>query len=278
MVESFSGPIWRLVEDCAHDLTTGGLTPFTRGDLITCVQRKNPRYGPDSINPIIQGLTDNLRGGAQGTVGKNVLHSVGRGLFQLRDQRHACQPGPTVFSAHRTRKHDEAKRNVRRRQSADEQSSRPRSSIRLDRFSFAHVVDISPERRSDGQICEYLPQRRYRNEDGIPLNRYGQGPFCKFRIPSDMYMSGVYAITVDGDTRYIGECQSLTDRFNMGYGNISPRNCFVGGQETNCRINKLVLDAASEAKEISLWFHRTSDYKRVEAQLRDIVRPIWNRV
>lgn len=33
---------------------------------------------------MIQGITDNLKGGAPGTVGKNILHGVSRGQFVLR--------------------------------------------------------------------------------------------------------------------------------------------------------------------------------------------------
>src|SRR4051812_34607703 len=75
--------IWGLIQRCAEELTRNGVTPFSRGQLIRCIQRTNPEYGPDSINPIIQGITDNLRGGAPGAVGKNTLHSVSRGQFVL---------------------------------------------------------------------------------------------------------------------------------------------------------------------------------------------------
>ena len=77
-------PIWRLLEDCAQELTAAGRSPFTRGDLISCIQAIDPSIGPDSINPIIQGITDNLKGGAPGAVGKDILHSVARGQFVLR--------------------------------------------------------------------------------------------------------------------------------------------------------------------------------------------------
>jgi len=58
--------IWEIVHRCAQDLDKSGNTPFTRGDIIKCVQRGIPNCNPDSINPIIQGLTDNLHGGAPG--------------------------------------------------------------------------------------------------------------------------------------------------------------------------------------------------------------------
>ncbi len=91
-------------------------------------------------------------------------------------------------------------------------------------------------------------------------------------------MSGVYAITAGDDVKYIGECQRLSERYNMGYGNISPRNCFVGGQETNCRINNLILNEAAAGASLVLWFLKTDNFKRIEQELRSSKRPPWNRV
>ena len=96
-------PIWQLLQDCAREHTQNGNSPVTRGDLIACVQRTDPSIGAGSINPMIQGITDNLRGGAPGAVGKNILHSVGRGLFELRrlEAAHPGQPpNPATPSAH----------------------------------------------------------------------------------------------------------------------------------------------------------------------------------
>jgi len=75
--------MWELLKECAEELTRAGRTPFTRGDLIQCVQRSHPQYGKNSLNPMIQGITVNLKGGAPGAVGKNILRSVGTGQFVL---------------------------------------------------------------------------------------------------------------------------------------------------------------------------------------------------
>jgi hypothetical protein len=83
---------------------------------------------------------------------------------------------------------------------------------------------------------------------------------------------------VDEELRYVGECASLSARFNAGYGNISPRNCFKGGQETNCRLNNLIYMAATAGGHISLWFFQTADYESVEAFLRTTLDPAWNQV
>ena len=87
-----SRPLWRRVRQCALELTEAGQTPFTRSDLIECVRRSVPGCSADSINPTIQGITDNLKGGAPGAIGKRLLHSVGRGKFVLRDAEHEA-PG-----------------------------------------------------------------------------------------------------------------------------------------------------------------------------------------
>ena len=70
-------------------------------------------------------------------------------------------------------------------------------------------------------------------------------------------------------------CQPDSTR---GYGNISPKNCFKGGQETNCRLNNLLCAALLASQRISLWFFQTRDYKTVELTLRGALRLTWNRI
>lgn len=133
-------------------------------------------------------------------------------------------------------------------------------------------------RNENGEIARFEPQARFRNARALALNKFGHGPFCKFKIPTDSCLSGVYAIIVNGELKYIGECENLAARYNMGYGNISPRNCFVGGQETNCRINNLVYELAEAASDISLWFCETTRHKSIERELRASLKPAWNRI
>ena len=144
--------------------------------------------------------------------------------------------------------------------------------------TFQFICDIEPLRDPGGAIQQYLPQSRYAKASTEQINRYGAGPFCKFKIPHNLRVSGVYALTVGDAVRYIGECADFSARFNNGYGNISPRNCYKGGQETNCRLNNLVFIAATSGEAIRLWFLSTDDYKAVEARLREVLRPMWNRV
>ena len=145
-------------------------------------------------------------------------------------------------------------------------------------YEFAHVCQIEPLRDASGSVLQVMPQSRYKNAATVLLNRYGSGPFCKFRIPNSYRTSGVYILSIDGEVQYVGECANLSSRFNSGYGNISPRNCYKGGQETNCRLNNLIYLAAERGERVSLWFFQTDDYKAMELALRAALSLPWNRI
>ncbi len=136
--------------------------------------------------------------------------------------------------------------------------------MNIDGYHFQYVSDIEPARDADGLLLTMMPQSRYQNRRGLGLNSYGAGPFCKFRISSRYQLSGVYLVTSNDEIRYVGECTNLSSRFNNGYGNISPKNCFKGGQETNCRLNNLVYQAATAGQRARSGFFRpqiTSTWK-----------------
>lgn len=146
--------------------------------------------------------------------------------------------------------------------------------MNVEGFDFEFVADIQPLFSADGIINAHMPQSRYANARGDPLNSYGAGPFCKFVIPRTRRQSGVYLIMAGDALKYVGECANLSARFNAGYGNISPKNCFKGGQETNCRLNNLIYHSTTDGSSLALWFHPTLEFKSVEA----ILRAPWNRV
>jgi len=150
--------------------------------------------------------------------------------------------------------------------------------MRVAGFDFERICDLEPLRDANGFLRSFMPQDRYKNSRNLPLNKYGSGPFCKFQIPSSRRDSGVYLLTEGDEVRYVGECKNLGSRFNMGYGNISPKNCFRGGQETNCRLNSLIYEAARRADRVTLWFLRNNDHKSIEKALRRALNPPWNRV
>ena len=154
--------------------------------------------------------------------------------------------------------------------------SKAKDSLCLSGRRFRHVCKIEPDRDSDGKVCAYCPH--YDNRKDLELHRYGYGPFCKFKIPTDILKSGVYVITLDGQEKYIGECMKLSGRFNInGYGTIYSRNCYKGGQELNCRINHLIYKEVVSGHVIDLWFRQTANYKSEEQKLLNLIKPEWNR-
>jgi hypothetical protein len=143
-------------------------------------------------------------------------------------------------------------------------------------IQFQFVCEVKPELDEHGFPKEYQPQTAYRNAANVPLNKYGGGSFCRFRIGKGNEETGVYAITVNDVVKYIGECEDLEKRWNNGYGNISPRNCFAGGRSTNCRINKLILETAKKRDRMALLFLKTDNRFEVEHNLIARLKPEWN--
>lgn len=144
-------------------------------------------------------------------------------------------------------------------------------------FCLQKVCDIEPEVDKNGKIIEYSPQSQYKNYSGLPLHSYGSDSFCRFKIPSIWTgKEGVYVIYIDNIPKYVGECDNLMKRFNMGYGNISPRNCFEGGQSTNCRINKGILFNKKKGSRVALYFIETNRRFDIEYYLISKINPEWN--
>ena len=149
-------------------------------------------------------------------------------------------------------------------------------------IEFRFVETIKPERDAMGTVRNYAPQEGYDNVKALPLHAYGGGPFCKFRVAKGIHESGCYVLTRDGTPVYAGKCVSLDKRWGAnGYGSISPRNCFSGGQSTNCRINTLVLKAALLGNLLELWFLQIDEsaakIDQMERQIISVLKPIWNK-
>jgi len=147
---------------------------------------------------------------------------------------------------------------------------------KLAQYPFPYIGRIQPKRDETGTIKEFAPHSGYRNVRRLLLHKYGAGPFCRFRIPRHFPFEGVYALLVNGSVAYVGECMNLSSRFNTGYGQISPRNRYQGGQSTNCKINHRVLEAAKRGNPIEIWFLQTAYRKEVESELTGGLKPPWN--
>ena len=162
-----------------------------------------------------------------------------------------------------------------------------RVGMQTENLKLTSVCRISPDSDSDGKIAEFTPADNYENAGGLCLNAYGQGPFCRFRIPDTSAelgnlkkAVGVYTLVDEsGAVLYIGETIDLFRRFNAGYGQISPRNCYKGGQGPNCRINSKILSFLKDGHALWLLFGRLSDRKvarAIEGALIGECKPAWN--
>lgn len=144
-------------------------------------------------------------------------------------------------------------------------------------MTFRRIGAIEPERDAAGAVIELMPQSRYAKADSSPLNPNGAGPFCRFSVAQGVRAPGVYVLTLDGVPVYAGKCENLAKRWGgTGYGAISPKNCFVGGQSTNCKINNRILRHAKAGTSLELWFHRTAETGAAERALILDLRPQWN--
>lgn len=149
-------------------------------------------------------------------------------------------------------------------------------------YTLSLVGPIRPKRDRVGAVIDHFPQPRYRNKRNLPLHTYGRDSYGRFRLPPGWRRSGAYVLTSsDGEPLYVGECQNLESRWNDGYGRISPRNCYLGGQETNCRINSLIHQGTKVGGKFDLWFYPVNGGKRareaVESELIAALKPLWNR-
>ena len=144
-------------------------------------------------------------------------------------------------------------------------------------YRFTRVDSFDLERKSSGTPRKFGPQKEYSKAKTTALNPYGTGSFCRLEVKGLPAAPGVYALTVDGDVVYVGQTQNLSERWGpRGFARISPRNCYVRGQSTNCKINGSVLKAAERNSQIDLWLHETSDPKPCEVKLICGLTPPWN--
>ena len=69
--------------------------------------------------------------------------------------------------------------------------------------AFERVGLIDPERDASGAVREFMPQSRYANARGLPLNGHGAGPFCRFSIAQGLDTPGVYVLTLGDEAEEV---------------------------------------------------------------------------
>lgn len=78
-------PAWELVLDAARGLASRGHAEFSRAQLLDEVMRRDPGRLPQSLGPVIQGMTANATGGPPSPCG-TPLQRVAHGLYRLVGQ------------------------------------------------------------------------------------------------------------------------------------------------------------------------------------------------
>lgn len=144
-------------------------------------------------------------------------------------------------------------------------------------FNFAGALDA--KRESSGGLRLDQPHERFANPRGLRLNAYGLGPFVRLTVPSLPDHPGVYALCEEqGEVLYVGRARdSLRRRWGrQGYLVIDPRNCFVAGQSTNCRLNSLIAMCLGNGDVPHLCYHVVEDPVRLGHDLVAGIRPPWN--
>jgi hypothetical protein len=111
------------------------------------------------------------------------------------------------------------------------------------------------------------------------LNPYGDKTYSKFWINDTNVLDkkGLYLFCIDNNIKYIGRCNdTFKKRLNTGYGNISPKNCFLDGQSTNCRINNLITKNKSNLQLYVLCKNNNCEINLLEKSLINEYNPEWN--
>ena len=129
-----------------------------------------------------------------------------------------------------------------------------------------------------GKFLKYLKESK---DDTYKmfLNQYGDLNYCKFKINNENIsrLKGLYLYKVNGEIHYIGRClDSFKNRINMGYGNICPKNCYIDGRSTNCRINNLINLNYNNIELLILDIADEETIKKFEIDLIKKYKPAWN--
>jgi hypothetical protein len=142
---------------------------------------------------------------------------------------------------------------------------------------FRHAGRLDALRDASGAVRVVMPQAQYAKAATTRLNPHGVGPFCDLVVPRLPHEPGVYGVTIAGSLVYVGIAVDLTDRWGpRGYSRIHPRNCFVGGQSTNCKVNAALTGALQAGRGCDLWIHITDRARAIEERLIRELNPPWN--
>ena len=112
------------------------------------------------------------------------------------------------------------------------------------------------------------------------LNKYGDRKYCNYRIDNFLNDKGIYCYILDNKIVYVGRSKkTFIERFKE-YGKITPYNCLIDGQATNCNINSKINDIKSF--NVGFYLMNDSSDKEIEVLEKKIIHnlkttnELWN--
>lgn len=150
------------------------------------------------------------------------------------------------------------------------------------RYQFiAEIIKIGYPDSIKRPLGEFLLERKQAGDKIYHqfLNRYGDEIYCRFYFQDSFWAArnGLYCYIFDKNIVYFGQSKdSFGKRINHGYGNISPKNCYLDGQATNCHLNSLI---NQHKDEVSLFLCELNDMKAIDHLEKTLIhtwQPVWN--
>jgi len=161
--------------------------------------------------------------------------------------------------------------------------TRVRKTITVSKKLFSLIQELEPKKDEKGRYLVCRPQ-----DDSVHLQTkrfhdYGNQDFCEITIKPNLPQTEYLYLMKDdkGTILYIGQTENLRKRFRTDYRHISPRNCFVRGQSTNCKVNANILKHYNQGRRVYLYGLDmtgipSGDRKREEKSLINAKSPPWN--
>ena len=118
------------------------------------------------------------------------------------------------------------------------------------------------------------------NDYKLYLNKYGDGKFCNYKITNYHHDKGIYCYIIEDEIVYIGRSKKTFNERFKDYGKITPYNCLINGQATNCNINSKVNELNSITVGFYLMNNASSEgievlEKKIISQLK-VNHNLWN--
>ena len=114
-----------------------------------------------------------------------------------------------------------------------------------------------------------------RNDDYLLyLNKYGDEKFCNFSIDNFQDDKGIYVYIIDECIKYIGRSKKTFEERFKDYGKITPYNCLIDGQSTNCRINSRINNY--DSFRVGFYKMNSSNDNEIKQLEKDIINHLTN--